>query len=261
MDTKTFEVNLKALKSTPSMDIELAVFREGKSIAKRNKISEVDFDSIILTNEKHRLYDIYGSAISQPSWTKVPDKLRVKLGTTNLQGVFNGCRYLEEVDASGFDTSSVTTMKLMFSFGSRAVNTPHIKGLENLDTTNVTDMSHMFQSGNFTEIDLHTWNALKVTTMCEMFRSCEKLEFVDISGIDTSKVTNFDQIFYACDNLREVRGIFDLSSSYGTLKTLYFSDNNELPKLEKPIQLKNVPRELSAYTKDDIFEILSYKEN
>ena len=258
-----FEVKLKALKATPPINIELAVQRGGKAIAKRSKISEADFDSIFLTDKRHELYDIYGDVIIDSSWTRIPDKLRVMPGTTNLTGTFDDGDYLEEIDISDFDTSTVTNMKLMFSsLGRLAVNTPQIKGLEKLNTSSVTDMSHMFQSAGLTEINLHTWDTSKVTTMCEMFRGCKKLEILDVSGFDTSNVTNFSWIFYGCDNLREVRGVFDLSSSYGTSKTLEFTRfGDKPPKLEKPIQLKNVPRELYIYDRGGMFEILSYKEN
>lgn len=37
-------------------------------------------------------------------------------GMTNASAMFANCRYLKEVDLSGFDTSNVTNMSSMFAF-------------------------------------------------------------------------------------------------------------------------------------------------
>ena len=72
-----------------------------------------------------------------------------------------------------------------------------IQGLENLDTSQVTDMSEMFWScGGLTNLDVSHFDTSQVTNMSEMFAGCENLTSLDVSHFDTSQVTNMSGMFY-----------------------------------------------------------------
>ena len=62
--------------------------------------------------------------------------------TIRMDGMFEGCENIEELDLSNFDTSKVTTMCSMFR------NTRKLRNLNlsSFNTTNVTDMSSMFKN-------------------------------------------------------------------------------------------------------------------
>ena len=58
--------------------------------------------------------------------------------------------------------------------------------LSNLDTSNVTNMSHMFyQCNNLEELDLSEFDTSNVTDMSYMFYDCTVLEELDVSNFDT----------------------------------------------------------------------------
>lgn len=71
-----------------------------------------------------------------------------------------------------------------------------INGIENINTSNVTDMSYLFyhaggQDGWWWSQDLSTWDTSKVTNMSHMFEGCTIYE-LNLSGWDTSNVVNAD---------------------------------------------------------------------
>ena len=76
-----------------------------------------------------------------------------------------------------------------------------IQGLENLDTSQVTDMSSMFEMcNNLTNLDLSHWDTSQVTDMSGMF-FLDGLISLDLSNFDTSQVTNMALMFENCSNL------------------------------------------------------------
>lgn len=113
--------------------------------------------------------------------------------------------YLTTVDLSNLDTSNYTNMSRMFQY---------CKALKNIDvsgfnTSKVTDMSNMFNGcWELTSLDLSNWNTSKVTDMNDMFSMCSSLTTLNFSNSDTSKVTNMNSMFSNCTHLTSL----DLSS-------------------------------------------------
>ena len=95
---------------------------------------------------------------------------------------------------------------------------PSITGLNYLNTSEVTDMSHMFAFFKQASLDLSHFITDKVTNMRCMFYGCNSLESLDLSNFNTEKVTDMQQMFYSCENLTSV----DLSS-FNTAKVTDFS--------------------------------------
>ena len=102
--------------------------------------------------------------------------------TTNLSGMFQCCSSLVSLDVSGFNTSKVIDMKFMFA-GTKVDNISYymklekIIGLENFKTSQVTDMSSMFQlCSSLTSLDLSNWDTGKVTDMSWMFYGTTNLK-------------------------------------------------------------------------------------
>ena len=75
-----------------------------------------------------------------------------------------------------------------------------ITGIENLNTSKVTDMSGMFNNFNaLTQLDATKFDTKNVTDMSDMFCYCEALTSLDISSnFNTAKVTNMNGMFYYC---------------------------------------------------------------
>ena len=81
-------------------------------------------------------------------------------------------------------------------------NLKTIQGLENLDTSQVTDMSHMFDNcSELTSLDVNHFDTSKVTDMSQMFIACVDLPSLDVSHFNTSKVTDMSQMFAYCGYL------------------------------------------------------------
>ena len=78
-----------------------------------------------------------------------------------------------------------------------------IEGLEYLDTSNVTNMSSMFNYCiSLTGLELSNFNISNVTDMSFMFNMCQNLTSLNLSSFDTSKAKSTSNMFYGCSNLK-----------------------------------------------------------
>ena len=97
-----------------------------------------------------------------------------------------------------------TSMRSMFygSEGHGLSNMATIEGMENLKTTNVTDMTSMFYGCNaLTSLDLSSFNTANVTDMTSMFYGCNALTSLDLSPFNTANVTDMSAMFKGCSAL------------------------------------------------------------
>ena len=80
-----------------------------------------------------------------------------------------------------------------------------IKCLKVICRGGLTDTSEMFsECVALKHLDITELNTSKVTHMQRMFFSCKELEELDLSNFNTSKVTTMFQMFYDCNNVREL---------------------------------------------------------
>ena len=113
-----------------------------------------------------------------------------------MENMFCCCDKLIELDLSQFKTPLLKTMKFMFYF---CTSLTSLKFPQNLDTSKVTDMSHLFRYCNkITSIDLTKFNTSSVVSMEYMFYHCEEIISFDFSSFDTSKVENMGHMFDSC---------------------------------------------------------------
>lgn len=110
----------------------------------------------------------------------------------------------KDFDLHWIDTSDLTSMKYMF----QGINTD--LDLSCWDTSNVTDMSYMFYYSNLRSINLNSVNIGKVKTMQSMFEGCSLLTSVDMHNCDKGgneeldQLTNVSFMFKNCDKLESV---------------------------------------------------------
>ena len=84
-------------------------------------------------------------------------------------------------------------------------NLQTITGIEYLNTSEVTNMGHMFNSCiRLTSLDLSSFNTSKVTHMHQMFQFCYELTSLDLSSFNTAKVTDMHYMLDYCTNLRTI---------------------------------------------------------
>ena len=83
---------------------------------------------------------------------------------------------------------------------------PAIKGMENLNTSEVTTMQSMFDSSNIGpgDVDFSLFDTRKVTNMMSMFFNCTNIYSLDLSTFDTQNVTRTGSMFYNCKNLATI---------------------------------------------------------
>ena len=96
------------------------------------------------------------------------------------------------------DTSNVTNMSYMFFYCSKLTSLDVSK----FDTSNVTGMNSMFQyCSGLTNLDVSKFDTRNVTNMGGMFSSCQGLTSIEVSKFDTSNVTDMSYMFYNCSKL------------------------------------------------------------
>ena len=114
---------------------------------------------------------------------------KVVLGK-NASGLFSGYNQTSSLDLTNLDTSNVTDMSWMFENTSAT----SIKGLDNFNTSKVTNMIGMFDNSKATTLDLSSFNTSNVTDMSHMFWNSQATT-LDLSNFDTSKVTDMTRMF------------------------------------------------------------------
>ena len=99
-------------------------------------------------------------------------------------------------------------------------NLTEIKGIEYLNTENVTNMGFMFNSCKvLTSLNLTSFNTEKVTDMQGMFGECWDLTSLNLTSFNTEKVTDMRQMFYNCSDLTSLN-----LSKFNTEKVMYMSN-------------------------------------
>ncbi|EHG23163.1 hypothetical protein HMPREF9332_00915 [Alloprevotella rava F0323] len=84
-------------------------------------------------------------------------------------------------------------------------NLEEIKGLENLNTSEVSSMYAMFRKcEKLTQLDLSGFNTEKVQNMQHMFADCSSLTSLDLSNFKTDNVKYIDYMFSNCNSLTTI---------------------------------------------------------
>ena len=124
------------------------------------------------------------------------DNFVITSNVTDMREMFSGGD-LSSIDFSKWDTSNVTDMSGMFQNCSSLTSLD----LSGWDTSKVTDMSYMFANGDLSSIDLSGWDTSNVTDMGDMFSGCSSLTSLDVSNFNTSNVTSMSGMFSGCSSL------------------------------------------------------------
>lgn len=136
---------------------------------------------------------------------------------TDMNNMFAYCLYLNDIDLTGWDTSNVTDMSYMFYTCS---SLKIIKGIEDLNTSKVTNMNSMFyqfKPNQFSDtynyqitcLDLSKWDVSNVTNMYCMFNNLKGLREINLTGWNVKKVManhsgNNTSMFGGCTALENV---------------------------------------------------------
>lgn len=213
-----FQEAISPGKARTNLVSTVSFYSDGRVInsAEKYDVSEAQDGSIYLyrkeENENSSYLDITVVANGKISFPKDSSGLFENLylsysstgSTCNVKSItFNGA----------IDTSKVTNMSNMFtqasgmdycySYNPDKTNSMGPLDLTDFDTSNVTDMSGMFQGLRATSVDLSSFDTSKVTNMAQMF-SNYRSNALDLSSFDTSNVTNMYAMFACSTNLQTI---------------------------------------------------------
>lgn len=101
-----------------------------------------------------------------------------------------------------FRDARPTTCSLWFG---SCTNLTSIEGLENLNTSDVTSMDHMFyMCKQLRALDLSGFNTEKVENMRDMFSNCKNLEALNLSSFKTNNLTDMSEMFLECNKIAQL---------------------------------------------------------
>ena len=124
--------------------------------------------------------------------------------------LFGSLYNLTDITLYGFETTNVTDMSYMFDYCQKLTTLD----LHAFITSNVTSMRGMFRGcSSLKSIDMDLNNTSKVTDMRDMFYGCSGFTTLDLRKLNTSNVTNMEDMFYGCENLKTLN-----LSSFNTSK-------------------------------------------
>ena len=137
-----------------------------------------------------------------------------------------------------------------------------ISGLENLNTTHVTDMSKMFYNCyNLSSFNLSQFNTGNVEKMNEMFYNCHGLNSLDLSAFNTAKVNNMYRMFYYCFvktidlssfNTANVENMDEMFAGASLVVNIYTSESFKTDKLTTSKYMFYLCTKLPNFNKDEV---------
>ena len=154
-----------------------------------------------------------------------------EIAPTSTARWFSNMPYLSVVEGlDKLNTSNVTNMSHMFGHDKSPMTKYRLKSLDvsHFDTHNVTNMYRMF--GNcaaLTELDVSGFDTSNVENMVDMFECCEDLVVLDVSHFNTSKVQSMSSMFRGCESLTaldvsgfDTSNVYDMRSMFAGCKSL-----------------------------------------
>ena len=133
-------------------------------------------------------------------------------------------------------TKTITDMSFMFHADSNepSIYLSYILNITNLDTSLVTDISHLFSNCTLLNFipDISNWETINITNISNLFYHCISLNSLpNLSKWKIEKITNMSYMFYDCkllkslpdisgwktENVKDMRGIFCNCSSLTSL--------------------------------------------
>ena len=225
-----FVYNMKALKQH---ELYAGIY---DSATKKYTFKEVSVEEVSQNENAHLIYD--GMKISDlPNYASLEkvvfEESFKKFKPTTLSSFFEGLESLTS-----------------------------ISGLENLNTTHVTDMSKMFYNCyKLNSLNLSQFNTGNVEKMNEMFYYCRGLNSLDLSAFNTAKVNNMYRMFYYCFvrsidlssfNTANVENMDEMFAGASLVVNIYTSESFKTDKLTTSKYMFYLCTKLPNFNKDEV---------
>lgn len=165
----------------------------------------------------------------------------------DMRSMFSSCTSLETLDLSSFNTEKVTNMVTMFE------NSKHLRSLKlpkGFIGSSVTNLKAMFRGcESLTELDLSGSNSENVKAMEEMFYGCKALSKLDLTSFKTGQVTTMENMFCDCSTL-ETLDVSSFNTENVTTMLGMFNNCSSLRSLNLPgFNTANVTQMSSMFIK------------
>lgn len=184
------------------------------------------------TADTYRAHSVFISGENGTCSWRITDEDELLIAPTNgTSGTLSGSVYFYFPWHAGAQFIKTVTIapgvkvgKVAESLFQDCSEVTRINGLENLDTSETTNMGWMFASCSaLTDLDLSALDTGKATTMQSMFENCTNLASLNLSSFDTKNVSNMNSMFANTGLTRiELGGSFSLAgngSASGILPT------------------------------------------
>ena len=196
----------------------------------------------VLKIHKHTIHRNPASASDWPWSSHANEITEVDIdgdGVVKAQGslayMFSGLSKLTTIKGlSNLQTSNITSVAHLFD-GCNALTKLDLP--DNFVTQSVTDISHMFAGcTNLSAIQgLDKFNTSSVTSMSYLFYECESLKELDLPDkFVTQSVTDISYMFYGCTNLSAIQGLDKFDTSSVTSMNSLFTGCHTLKELDLP---------------------------
>lgn len=145
----------------------------------------------------------YTSAFAATNFTHIDISMWDTTNAEDISSLFSGCKFLEDVDLSKNNWSSLKKANFLVS-NCNVLKTVNVTGLV---SDKFTSLQEMFGSDMAltTIIGLDTWNVSNVTDFYETFEECRMLSDETLKQVEKWKVTKptrFTSMFYNCQLLK-----------------------------------------------------------
>ena len=140
----------------------------------------------------------------------------------NSNSATGGTLWRDWLERAGIDRNSVKSISVRYSSGTAKIKLP-----ANSEGT-AGESSYLFGNlYNLTDINLTGFDTSNVTNMRNMFVSCRSLKTIDLSPFNMSKVTDVSWMFYGCKSLTAI-SLSGLNMSNVTTMEFMFEDCESL---------------------------------
>ena len=183
-------------------------------------LNDTDYEAVVPEVDPNMVYTL---KFNSPTLISFQNPIKIKSWSITTKNNLTEIQGLNLVD-----TSNVTNMSIMFD-GCSGLTTLDVS---NFVTTKVTNMSIMFRGcSNLTSLDVSNFDTSNVTNMSSMFNSCSGLTSLDLSNFNTSNVTNMSYMFYGCSGLTTL-DVSNFDTSGVTNMSFMFSGCRKLTSLD-----------------------------
>lgn len=163
------------------------------------------------------------SAFTVGGWLirELPD-LDFSKAASNITSFSNYFAYMKQCAKIGKITSNsyVTNVSGMFRNNSVIENLD----LTGMDFTNITSMSYFCNDcSKLKNIIMPTTKNNVLKYLDYAYYGCSELEIIDLSNIDTSNTTRFNDFIRNCTSLVEIKGVVDLTSNTQALNNAFWN--------------------------------------